>query len=139
MYEGCGITYAAVAPKVSNGFATVAYETKQRNSTINPVIQAKLAILLLVNSKIQSGAMSIAKPTKPIITKIKPSIRSSEMYNSCLASRLLFSTSSSLFTRHGRKTRKWSDFSKRLRRGDLLFGTTEKRSRVCFIYAASSL
>jgi hypothetical protein len=55
------LTYAAVAPKVSNGFATVANETIQRNSTMNPVIQAKLITLLRVNSKIQSGAISIAK------------------------------------------------------------------------------
>jgi hypothetical protein len=55
-------SYAAVAPKVSKGFATVAQVTMQRNNTINPVIQAKLDILLFVNSKIQSGAMSITSP-----------------------------------------------------------------------------
>ena len=64
-----------------DGFATVAYVTMQRNSIMNPAIQDKLVILLLVYSKIQNGAMCLISPTKLMITEIKPSNLSSEIYS----------------------------------------------------------
>lgn len=73
-------THAAVAPRTSNGFAELTYDTITKNATINTVIVASFSTDVLKKSRIHIGAISIAMPS-PITTQVKnPSIRLSRMY-----------------------------------------------------------
>lgn len=67
-------TYAAVAPRLSNGLAAVVNVTKQRKHTKKLVITASLFTISSTNARIQSGAISIVIPSNVFIKLTKKSI-----------------------------------------------------------------
>ena len=71
-------TYAAVAPRASNGFATMAKERTIRNTETNTVITVNFIAMVLKPWRIQRGAMSIVTPTVTITPEANLSMRSVE-------------------------------------------------------------
>lgn len=72
-------TYAALAPRVSKGFATVTTESIAKNTTIKTVMTINLDFGTVINSKIQIGAINMTVPTPTIRKVMKPSIRLSDI------------------------------------------------------------
>jgi hypothetical protein len=71
-----GRTYAAVAARVSNGFATVTLCISPKKTTTKAVITSNLPSAEPTPFKIHSGAININSPTRQITVVSNPSSRS---------------------------------------------------------------
>ena len=78
-YVSVTMTYAAVAAKVSDGFATVAKDIRARKITINEVIIASFIAAPSTYSRIHSGATSMTNPTTVMTIVTNASINSSDI------------------------------------------------------------
>lgn len=72
------MTYAAVAPKASNGFEAIGNDNMSKKANTKTVITANLACRVFIAWRIQMGVMSIITPTATITPEANPSIRLSE-------------------------------------------------------------